>query len=423
MQRETEGYLKGYRVLDLTDFRGMMAGRIMADLGAEVVVIEPPEGAPARRLGSTDGCDSILWSVFSHNKKSVSCNVATAEGRRLRDGLAVAADFVLVSGSPTELKALDLDYARLAELNPGLIYVTITPFGLSGEKSHYADSDLIIWAASGTLSRNRVRGRVPVRIGAAYQGYYHGAAEAVVGALLALAERAASGKGQHVDVSFQNSMVFSNQLQGLYSLVGDVAAPHSQSVSIFPAIWKTRDGYLQFSLTSGKATGHFSNGFMAWLAEEGALPADFPSIDWRVLPQTSGSGLSSSGVTKEKYAEMGVGDEIRAKLETIMEHFFLERDTDELLVAARDRRLLLAPILSVEHIARNEQFRARNVWFGASQSDDPQPALMGAFASVTPPAFVDRGGPGAPGSANSEIFGRWLGRETEAKSIGSAENC
>lgn len=404
------GYLDGYRVLDLTDFRGMMAGRIMADLGAEVVMVEPEGGAAARRRLCADEGDgpSLLWTTFAHNKLSLTADIATPAGRDLIERLAKTADFVLISGSQEEIGALDLSYDRLSEGNSRLIMVVLSPFGLSGPKAGYADSDLIIWAASGTLARNRVGERVPIRIGTSLHGYFHGAVEAVVGALLALAERAVSGQGQLVDLSCQESMTFSNQLQGLYPLLGDQASPPDQAVSLFRQLWQSKDGYLQFTLTSGPATGHFSNGFMQWLAEEGMLPEDFPPVDWSKMPQTSGSGLSASGVTAEKYAEMGFAEAERKRLEDIMERFFLERDTETLLRAARDRRLLLAPILSVDQIARNEHLKARGIWLESEEPDGSTQRLVGPFARTLPHAFVNRGACGAPGSDTGEILGRWL---------------
>lgn len=405
------GYLNGYRVVDLTDFRGLMAGRLLADLGAEVVAVEPPGGGAARTepplLGGTGV--SRLWAALSHNKKSVTCDIHSADGRALLLRLCAAADFLLVSGTRREVDALGLDADTLRPLNDRLIHVTMTPFGRTGPKAGYADSDLVIWAASGALERNRVDGRVPVRIGTSYQAYFHGASDAVVGALLALAERARSGRGQGVDISFQESLVAANQGQGLYPLVNDVAAGPQDGVTIFPTVWKTSDGYVQFTLTSGPATGHFSNNFMAWVAESGLLPDHLAAVDWRDLPQTSGSGLSASGATKDKYAEKGMGDAERAQIEAIIARFFSTRGTDEILTTARDRRLLLAPILSVADIMDNDHHDARGTWFPTGDADASGPCLPGPFARIRPEAFVNHGGSGAAGAANGDVYGGWLG--------------
>lgn len=400
------GFLDGYRVVDLTDVRGMLAGRVFADLGAEVVAVEPPTGGGEWPVS---WARPEQWSVLSYNKKSVTCDAGRPEGRHLLDELCRGADFLLLSGAPAELEALDLGYERLAKANPGLIYVTMSPFGLTGPKADYADSDLIVWAASGTLSRNRVGSRVPIRISSPLHGYFHGAVEAVAGALLALAERARSGRGQHVDISFQNSMVFANMLQGLYPLVNDVAAPPDQAVTIFPTVWRTSDGYVQFTLTTGPATGHFSNGFIRWMDEAGMLPEEFAVFDWRDLPQTSGSGLSSSGSTLERFAAAGLDQAKRSRLEEAIRRFFLTLGTRDLLASAHERRLLLSPIFSVADVYANPHHAERGLWFSPEGPASDGPRLVGRFARTVPDGFQDRGGPGEPGSANADIYRRWVG--------------
>lgn len=407
-------YLQGYRVLDLTDFRGLLAGRILADLGAEVVAVEPPDGSVMRGQSPFLGKTAVSrhWSALSHNKKSVTCDIGSASGWALLMRLCEKADILLVSGSKREIDRLGLDDRTLRALNDRLIHVTLSPFGLSGARADYVDSDLVIWAASGTLERNRVADRAPLRIGTDYQGYFHGATDAVVGTLLALVERGRSGRGQRVDISFQESLVAANQGQGLYPLVNDVAAGPTDGVTIFPTIWQTRDGHVQFTLTSGPATGHFSNNFMTWLGECTDLP-DRLTFDWRALPQTSGSGLSASGATKERYAEKGLGETERQQLEAIIAGFLRTHATAELLDVARDRRLLLAPILSVAEIMANDHHTARDVWFSSDVGGARGLRLPGRFAQTRPEAFADHGACGPVGSANASVYAEWLGLSAE----------
>lgn len=408
-------YLDGYRVVDLTDYRGLLAGRLMADLGAEVVAVEPHGGAAARTTPPLTGADgtSLLWDTLSFNKKSVTCDIARSEGRELLLRLCETADFLLLSGTRQEVLALGLDYDDLKVRNPKLIAVTMTPFGMTGPKADFADSDLIMWASSGTLGRNRVAGRVPTRIGSSYQGFFHGASDAVVGCLLALAERRLSGQGQQVDISFQESMMSANQCQGIYPLINDVAAPPGKEVSVFPVIWKTSDGFVQFTLTSGPATGHFTNNFMLWVAEHGILPEALARVDWRELPQTSGSGLSASGTTKDKYAEKGMGERERAEIEEIIQGFFLRFSNEELLQTALERRLLMAPIQSAANIMANSHHAARNIWFETQDKTGRRLRLPGRFARIQPEAFVEAGPAGPAGAANEDVYRNWLGLQPE----------
>lgn len=405
-------YLQGCRVVDLTDHRGALAGRLLADLGADVILIEPPGGSRERYASVEAPADAsyeeLLWTILSYNKRSVACDLDAVEGRAILERLCNAADIVLVTGSPSELRARGLSYGELGRSNAGLIHVTMSPYGLEGVHAEFADSDLTIWAASGALARNRVFGRQPIRIGAANQGYYHGAADAVTGALLALSERARSGLGQQVDISFQQSLVIASLYQGLFPLVNDVSASPQDTVSVFPTIWRTKSGHVQFNLASGPANGHFTNKFIDWVCERGMMPEAFPQIDWREMPQTSGSGLSNSGATKERFGEKGLGDRERQWLVEIIEEFFLECDTEQLLEAALTRRLLLSPILSMAEISDNDHYRARNVFRLTGDPLHPEQLILGDFAVTSPNAFVNHGMIGEAGSATTAILNSWL---------------
>lgn len=405
------GFLDGYRVIDLTDHRGAMAGRILADLGADVVVVEPTGGSSERHsLG--DHADPsafarLVWTVHSHNKRSIVCDWRTQEGRQILEQLCDVADIVLVTGSPADLAADGLQFGSLGQSNRRLIHVTMSPYGLAGPRANFVDSDLAIWAASGTLGKNSFLGRRPIRIGAANQAYYHGAVDAVVGALLALAERADSGLGQHVDISFQQSLVIGNLYHGLFSLVNDLGGSTGNALSIFPNTWKTKDGYVQFPLTSGQASGHFTNRFFDWVRERGQLPSDLVLPDWSDMPQTSGSGLSPSGTPLSVDDANGFGEAAQKHLVAFLLEFFLTTETDQLLDAAVAKRLLLSPILSMAEIARNEHYRARGVFVPTKDPRAASPTVIGPFAVIRPDAFVNHGSIGDPGSSTAAVFKSW----------------
>src|SRR5229473_3553476 len=107
--------LSPYRVLDLTDDRGQLCGQILGDLGADVIKVEPPDGSPARKLGPFFHDEphpdrSIFWWAYNRNKRSVTLDLASAEGRALFDRLIERADFLLESDDPGKLAARGLDY-------------------------------------------------------------------------------------------------------------------------------------------------------------------------------------------------------------------------------------------------------------------------------------------------------------------------
>jgi len=178
-------FLDGYRVLDLTDERGLLAGRLLADLGADVVAVEPPGGSAARScppfLGGPGGRQSLLWDTYAANKRGVEADLATGRGRAFVRRLADAADFLIESARPGVMQQLGLDWPDLKAVNPRLVYVSVTAFGRTGPKAGYADSDLVVWAAGGPLDPHRDPRRGPVRISLP-QAFLHAAADAAADA-------------------------------------------------------------------------------------------------------------------------------------------------------------------------------------------------------------------------------------------------
>ena len=170
-----------YRVLDLTDERGLLCGEILGDLGADVVAIEPPAGNPARRVGpfagdlAGDPEASLTWAAYARNKRSAVIDIETAEGQEQLKELVRGADFFIQSFDPGYLTKLGLGYEVLAEINPELIYVSISPFGQTGPKANYAATDLVVMAASGPMSTTGDEDRAPVRMGLPQSALHAGA--------------------------------------------------------------------------------------------------------------------------------------------------------------------------------------------------------------------------------------------------------
>ena len=126
--------LAPYRVLDLTTERGLLCGQILADLGADVIKIEPPGGSSARKLGpfyqdQEDAENSLYWWAYNRNKRGITLDITRSEGQNLLRRLAQDAKFLIESDNPGTLAQYGLSYDELAADNPGLIYVSITPFG------------------------------------------------------------------------------------------------------------------------------------------------------------------------------------------------------------------------------------------------------------------------------------------------------
>ena len=129
-----DSLLDQYRVLDLTDERGLLCGKVLGDLGADVIQVEPPDGSTARHIGpyykdQVDPEKSLFWWAYAANKRGITLDIHTSDGRHLFKSLLKNAEFLIESFSPGYLGTLGLGYDDLAAINPGLVMVSITPFG------------------------------------------------------------------------------------------------------------------------------------------------------------------------------------------------------------------------------------------------------------------------------------------------------
>ena len=132
--------LAPYRALDLTEGGFNWCGKVLADLGADVIKIEPPEGSPSRLMGpfmddAEDSDHSLFWFAYCLNKRSVVLDIEDRKDRDALSELAATADFFIESFAPGYLNDRGLGYKDLASLNPGLVYTSITPYGQTGPRA------------------------------------------------------------------------------------------------------------------------------------------------------------------------------------------------------------------------------------------------------------------------------------------------
>ncbi|MFC1887120.1 CoA transferase [Thermodesulfobacteriota bacterium] len=176
------------RILDLTGDGRMMCGKIFADLGADVIMIEPPGGSASGRTAPFRGRDrepekSLFWWSLNANKRGVTLNLDTSEGRELFGRLIRSASIVVESFKPGYLASIGFDYEAMAELNPSVILTSISDFGQDGPYRDYNGSDLVLTALSGYLYLCGDDDRPPVRMSLP-QAYFHAGADAAAGAAI-----------------------------------------------------------------------------------------------------------------------------------------------------------------------------------------------------------------------------------------------
>ena len=376
---QDEGMLSPYRVLDLTDERGLLCGKILADLGADVIQVEPPGGNSARRLGPFYGDEvhpdhSLFWWAYTTNKRSITLNLATRDGQALLKRLVQSADFLIESGAPGELTALGLGYATLAALNPALIMVSITPFGQDGPYATYKATDLVGMGMAGFMYVTGDPDRAPLRVGVPHF-YLHGAAAGATGAMLAHAQRTLTGFGQHVDVSCQEAVAraLANAPQS-YALEGAVIARQGSyrqmgATTYMRITWPCQDGFVNFQFSGGASAGHSVNNFVRWMAEEGMGDAYLESLD---------------------FPSLGYGTVTQEMLDRIVppvERFIMQHTKQELFDGAVARRILLFPVATPRDILESPQLQARQYFQEISHPElGTALTFLGPFvqASATP---------------------------------------
>ena len=402
MEQNEVGMLTPYRVLDLTDEKGLMCGKIMGDLGADVIKIEKPGGDPARNIGpfyqdKIDPEKSLFWFTVNTSKRSITLDIETGDGQEIFKRLVKTADFVVESFPPGYLDKLRLAYADLEKLNPGIIMISITSFGQDGPYRDFKGPDIVLWAmGAGPFMRTfDSADREPFRISHHPQSSFHAGTEAVVGALVALYHRQSTGEGQQVDVSIQDCMNW--HPTGDWDLNRRVG---KRGVTLLPVqvrhIWPCKDGYVMWRYTGGPQAKRHSIPLVKWIAEEGMADDWLKNFDW------------------ENFSHFTTTQEIIDRMEEQTINFFMAHTKAEIMEGAIKYRIMLYPISSVVDLINSPQLAFRDFWEEVEHPElGTKITYPGRWAnnSETPPKISRR----APliGEHNQEIYEKELGMPGE----------
>ncbi|MFH0960131.1 MAG: CoA transferase [Pseudomonadota bacterium] len=387
------------RILDLTDERGFLCGKILAELGADVIKIERTDGRDQR----PESEKSLFWLAYNVGKRCITLNIETADGKEIFKRLANAADVVIESFRPGYMSGLGLGYETLSETNPRLITVSITPFGQTGPYRDYIDSDLILSAMGGVLYLTGDPDRRPVRTSFP-QCYFHGAAEAAVATMLAYYWREETGEGQYVDVAVQPSLLLatSNAVPRWYlnKELSQRAGTRRMGYNAFGAapkqIWPCEDGYVAFMLMGARVGAKTNSRLVEWMDNEGMANEGLRSMDWI------------------NYDMRLVKPEELDRMEECIGQFFRAHTKAELYEGAVKRDIMLCPVNTVKDIFNDPQLKSRKFWQEIKYSKCDAPLhFPGPFfrASEMSPAPIEK----IPnlGEHNQEVFEGELGLSRE----------
>ncbi len=392
--------LSPYRVVDLSDEGAMICGQMLGDLGADVILVEPLAGARARQLGPyvddlLDPNRSLNFWSLNRNKRSVTLDLGTSSGRESLLRLAKSSDFLIESFAPGYLDDLGLGYQALARVNPGLIMISITPFGQHGPKANWAATDLTVTAASGVLYMTGDEDRPPVHVSIP-QAYLNAGAEAAVGALIALRARERDGLGQHLDVSAQTAMMMTTAFYLLAPGWNDhpverVGGGMKLGRQRLRFIFQCKDGHVNVTFLFGTVFGPSSRRLFEWIYEEGFCDAGTRDKDW----STFGLHLMNGTEAVEELA----------RCTECIERFTLSHTKAELAEGATRRKILLVPVNNVEDLLRSEQLKAREFWTTIEHPELKRPVIYpGPFAKFSQTQIQYRRRPPLLGEHTLEVL-------------------
>ena len=386
----------GITVVELADDpAGEHVGKLLADLGATVLKVEPPEGAASRRTGPfVDGREgdpdaSLCFWAYNTGKRSIT--VDPAQRAVTVADLAARADVLLTTARPRELAEEGWSHERLRAENPSLIVLSVTPFGLTGPWADRRTSELVGLALGGTLNSCGYDDHsIPPVLPGGNQTYQMGASFAHIGLLLALIERQATGRGQLVDVSMHEANAVSGELANPYwfypkAIVKRQTNRHAQPVPTQSATFRCADGvYVYFALILSEPR--------AWRT----------LVDWMVDHDLA------ADLTDPAYDDVAYRQQNFAHVQGLVEVFFLLMDSETAYHEGQRRGLPIGPLRALEELTEDEHLRERGFFVevdvdGTAATFPGVPYRTSAFAAVPGP-------PPRLGQHNGEIGVDGVGR-------------
>ena len=398
--RDTPMALAGIKVLDLSRIlAGPYAAQMFADLGADVVKVENPNGGDdTRKWGppftkNADGSrdDAAYFSACNRNKRSVTIDFSTKDGADLVRQLAAKADILIENFKPGGLQRYGLDYASIAAFNPGIIYCSITGFGQTGPYSHRSGYDFLIQGMGGLMSitgqPDGSLGGGPMKVGVAVCDLFTGMFAANA-ALAALAYRSRTGIGQHIDCALLDSQISMLANQSANWLNAEICPGRmgNSHPSVVPyTVYEAKDGFVIIACGNNKQ-------FIRLTAALG-IPAladddDFASNEARIKN--------------------------RDRLDTMLGDIIAKLDRVQVIDKLETAGVSCGPINNIAEVFADPHVKARGARIDQQREDGSQisSTAFGAKLGVTPAQY--RTAPPRLGQHNDQVMQEWAGLGADA---------
>ena len=327
--------LAGVRILDLTRvLAGPYCTMVLADLGADVIKIEPSgAGDDSRAFGPFIHGESSYFLSLNRNKKSLTLNLKTTEGKSILKQLATQVDILIENYRPGTMKKLGLDYTALSVENPRLIYAAISGFGQDGPSKDKPAYDFIVQGMGGIMGLNAHPNgpptRVPIGLGDITAGLF-----AAVGILSALRERELSGKGQMMDIAMLDCQVaiLENPIVRFFAGETPKAIGNTHPTISPTGGFPTKDGYVILAIGNDQ--------------------------HWKVFCQVVGR---SEWISDPRFSSNSKRTENMPKLRELLEQLFSEHETSYWLGVIEKVGIPCGPVNSIEQVVRDPQVGFRNM--------------------------------------------------------------
>jgi crotonobetainyl-CoA:carnitine CoA-transferase CaiB-like acyl-CoA transferase len=391
--------LDNIRVLEISSPETMLAGRILADLGADVVVVEPPAGSMGRRRGPfLDGIPgierSLTWLALNCNKRGITLDSASPDGKALLQDLVAKFDVVIEVVHGRRNSPLDsIEFASRT------IRCTIAPFVRTGPKSEYAATDFTVMAASGAPAMTGDLDRPPLFFPVP-QAMMEAGADAAIATLAALIARDRDGLGQRAEVSARIAAMMGAFGQALVPGSGNPESKRTQGAMVIagvqvPSVYECTDGFVLITIGFGPVFGQMTQRLAKWAAEVGSMDRRIAEVSW----PTFISDLSSRKASPSDLQALVDGLKSLARSKT----------KAELAEASRRLGLLASPVMNMKDVAEYVQYRERGLFTRVSLETSREIDVPARFAQFSNYSIEIKRRAPKLSEHSADIFGTELG--------------